>query len=86
MTPVGPRSYKVELENGSVLRRNRRHLRMSSDTEPTHNGHGATEHTHQQVAVDHSSVPQGAVIRSGRLIHRPKYLNDYICHSENYAK
>lgn len=33
MAPVGHRSYKVELDSGSVLRRNHRHLRWTGDTE-----------------------------------------------------
>lgn len=33
VTPVGHRSYKVELDSGNILRRNRRHLRRAVDTE-----------------------------------------------------
>lgn len=77
---MGYRSYKVELDPGSVLRRNRRHLRRAMDTErvnptPTRPvDTGETQVPTQDIGNNHS-----VTTRSGRVVQKPGYLNDFVC-------
>ncbi|KAL6490120.1 hypothetical protein MHYP_G00004650 [Metynnis hypsauchen] len=64
--PVDHRSYEIKLENGGVLRRNRRHLRKENRTTPV----TVPRHTHAE-------CQQRVVTRFGRAIVRPCYLRDY---------
>ncbi|KAL6455331.1 hypothetical protein MHYP_G00362250 [Metynnis hypsauchen] len=64
--PVDHRSYEIKLENGGVLRWNRRHLRKENRTTPV----TVPRHTHAE-------CQQRVVTRFGRAIVRPCYLRDY---------
>lgn len=79
--PVGHRSYKVELDSGSILRRNRRHLRKAGETET------AKTTSDMLLSTDENQMPsQGAdneqsvtMTMSGRVVQKPRYLADYVC-------
>ncbi|XP_051782584.1 uncharacterized protein K02A2.6-like [Erpetoichthys calabaricus] len=78
--PVNKRSYKIELDSGGVLRRNRRYLK--------HTGHQDLVIQQEQCAEnsrskDHCAQPIGdtkhtVTTRSGRINARPQYLKDYV--------
>lgn len=76
--PVDDRSYMVQLDNGGVLRRNRRHLRRDQGTVPSVTARAETIDTH--TTPDIAAAPdtqQPVTTRSGRPVVRPKYLQDY---------
>lgn len=80
VTPVGHRSYKVELDSRSVWRRNRRHLRRAMDTErvtPTPTRPVDTGET--QVPTQDTGNNYSVATRSGCVVQKPRYLNDFVC-------
>lgn len=80
--PVSPRSYEVELESGSVLRRNRRHLRHNYCPPSTSAQSGTNTQTVVAAKQGHSSGQHSVTTRSGRQVKRPAYLKDYATVSE----
>ena len=82
VTPVGHRSYRVELDSGNVLRRNRRHLRRAMDIKRedlTPTGPVVTVKT--QVPLSTTGTPDyhSVTTRSGRVVQKPGYLKDFVC-------
>lgn len=76
--PVSPRSYEVELESGSVLRRNRRHLRRNYCPPSTSAQTGVLTNTQTVAAECGQGSDQSTVTtRSGRQVKMPTYLRDY---------
>lgn len=81
--PVDHRSYAVRLDNGGVLRRNRRHLRRDRGTEPSLSSQTETAEPHttpETVAgpdTGGGDAQQTVTTRSGRAVVWPKYLRDY---------
>lgn len=83
---VDPRSYEVQLDSGSVLRRNRRHLRLAGvmDQENAITDTGAlsssvtapSETRGQQIKTD--EVSGGVRTRSGRKVVPPLRYKDYV--------
>ncbi|CAI5660683.1 unnamed protein product [Oreochromis niloticus] len=83
---VDPRSYEVQLDSGSVLRRNRRHLRHAGvmDPENAMTDTGAlsssvtapSERREQQIKTD--KVSGGIRTRSGRKVVPPLRYKDYV--------
>lgn len=80
--PVDHRSYLVRLDNGRVLRRNRRHLRLSRDTPvssiPVAGETSAT--VTPEAALPGGSYAGGTqtvTTKAGRTVVRPQYLKDY---------
>uniref|UniRef100_A0A8C7WX48 Gypsy retrotransposon integrase-like protein 1 n=1 Tax=Oryzias sinensis TaxID=183150 RepID=A0A8C7WX48_9TELE len=73
---LGDRSYEVEMDNGRVLRRNCRHLRRAvevdlkipSTPEPVRLNSGPSQ-----------GDLQSTTTKSGRVVHQPRYLKDYVC-------
>lgn len=79
--PVDYRSYDVQLDSGTILRRNRRHLRKDKAIVMEQ-----TE-TRQPAEVPRDSVtdlnaskdtPGVSITKSGRKVFRPSYLKDYV--------
>ncbi len=79
MVPAGHRSYKVELDSGSVLRRNHRHLRRVMDTETTSPRPVDTGETPVPVSTGDTGDHQVVRTRSGRVVQTPRYLSDFVC-------
>lgn len=83
MQPVDHRAYTVQLDNGGVLRRNRRHLRRDQGTVPGVTARTVTVDTH--TAPDTVATPERVMTDTqqtvtssfGRPIVKPKYLQDY---------
>lgn len=80
--PVDHRSYKVELDTGAVLRRNRRHLRRDRGTEPSGPDRTVSVETHstpKSTATPGRDIgdTQTVTTRLGRAVARPGYLMDY---------
>ena len=87
---VGIRSYEVETQDGRVLRRNRSHLRKTTEDEvdetPQTEIHtdedresNQTEERQSKQAVDCQREQKVEIrTRSGRLVNRPAYLKDYV--------
>ena len=78
--PVDHRSYTVQLDNGGVLRRNRRHLRRDQGTVPSVTARTETVDTHTTPDIVPTPVtqqPGNTTTRSGRPVVKPKYLQDY---------
>ncbi|XP_038138952.1 uncharacterized protein K02A2.6-like [Cyprinodon tularosa] len=73
---VSHRSYKVELESGGVLRRNRRHLRHDR-TKCAITQNTPTPTVTEAAIPPGGPVNQETVTRSGRRVVRPHYLMDY---------
>lgn len=74
--PVSHRSYEVKLEGEGVLRRNRRHLRRSHDTNTTPTRMTPMSHT-PEAEVEGLALTgqQGSVVtRRGRQVIKPNYL------------
>ncbi|XP_023815343.1 uncharacterized protein K02A2.6-like isoform X2 [Oryzias latipes] len=73
---LGDRSYEVEMDNGRVLRRNRRHLRRAVEVDLK------IPSTPKPVRLN-SGPRQGdlqnTTTKSGRVVHQPRYLKDYVC-------
>ncbi|XP_051794266.1 uncharacterized protein LOC127530799 [Acanthochromis polyacanthus] len=78
-TSLGNRSYAVELDTGSVLRRNRRHLRKAVAVQSEMSEQPQTK-TRLDPVSQNTANPQ-TTTRSGRVIQRPRHLNDYVCTS-----
>lgn len=77
-TPLGNRSYAVELDTGSILRRNRRHLRKAVEARPDTSLHSQSD-TGPEPVSNSGATPQNTVTKSGRIVQRPKHLNDFVC-------
>lgn len=77
-TPLGNRSYAVELDTGSILRRNRRHLRKAVEARPDTSLHSQSD-TEPEPVSKRGATPQNTVTKSGRIVQRPKHLNDFVC-------
>ncbi|CAB4043253.1 Hypothetical predicted protein, partial [Paramuricea clavata] len=89
---VGIRSYEVETQDGQVLRRNRSHLRKTTEDEDevdetiqteVHTDEdresNQTEERQSKQAVDFQREQKVEIrTRSGRLVNRPAYLKDYV--------
>ena len=87
---VGIRSYEVETQDGRVLRRNRSHLRKTTEDEvdetPQTEIHtdedresNQTEERQSKQAVDCQREQKVKIrTRSGRLVNRPAYLKDCV--------
>ena len=89
---VGIRSCEVETQDGRVLRRNRSHLRKTTENEDEADEAIQTEvHTDEEKessqnekrqskqAVDFQREQKVEIrTRSGRLVDRPAYLKDYV--------
>ncbi|CAB4003660.1 Retrovirus-related Pol poly from transposon [Paramuricea clavata] len=86
------KSYEVETQDGRVLRRNRSHLRKTTEDEDevdeTHQTEihtdenrelNQTEERQSKQAVDCQREQKVEIrTRSGRLVNRPAYLKDYV--------
>lgn len=78
--PIDHRSYRVELETGAVLRRNRRHLRRDRGTVPRAPDQTVsveTRSTPHATATSYRDMGETQTTRSGRVVVRPRYLMDY---------
>lgn len=86
-----PRSFVVETEDGSTLRRNRRHLRSTAEDSPTIAPHPLDESDTQPVAQQSSTPaqlpaasssgqpPPSSIIRRSTRTHKPPVrFNDYV--------
>ena len=80
-----PRSYTVETENGSILRRNRRDLMItkekftpSPDTDIMPSTNTATEQDQDDFTHSRDSSPVPVCTRSGRQVIRPIRYKDYV--------
>ena len=86
-----PRSFVVETEDGSTLRRNRRHLRPTAEDSPTIAPHPLDESDTQPVAQQSSTPaqlpaasssgqpPPSSIIRRSTRTHKPPVrFNDYV--------
>ena len=80
-----PRSYTVETENGSILRRNRRDLMItkekftpSPDTEIMPSTNTATEQDQDDFTHSRDSSPVPVCTQSGRQVIRPIRFKDYV--------
>lgn len=80
MTPVGHRSYNVELDSDGILRCNRRHLRKAVDTETatTTSDTPLTTDENQMPSLETENEHRVTTTRSGRVVQKPKYLTDYV--------
>jgi len=84
-----PRSYIIQLESGSQIRRNRRHLRKSLEPFRLRSGSpddlDEPEQPQPEAAADEQPPPNpdpppdaaAPKTRSGRVTRRPGYLSDY---------
>lgn len=78
-TSLGNRSYEVELDTGTVLRRNHRHLRKAMERDTDLSKHPRTDTQCHTVPIQSTVSPQGTTTRSGHTIQQPQYLRDYEC-------
>lgn len=77
-----PRSYNVETETGSQLRRNRVHLRprrINTDTMPCNTDHTSPEKAQFQPTTKPSPIKASRATRSRSNIQMPSKYKDYEC-------
>jgi hypothetical protein len=77
-----PRSYNVETETGSQLRRNRVHLRprrINTDTMPCNTDNTTPEKTQFQPTTKPSPIKASRATRPRRNIQMPSKYKDYEC-------
>ena len=83
--PVDFRSYKIELDSGAILRRNRRHLRRAHripqanpvDIETDSQAQNDSEPPETEPSKDASSINNEVTTRCGRVIRQPQRYKDY---------
>lgn len=77
---VNKQSYRVELDSGGVLRRNRRYLRHTVHQGQVTKQEQFVENNRQK---EHCDLPNGetkptVTTRAGRISVKPQYLKDYV--------
>ena len=85
--PTAPRSYRVQTQQGTTLRRNRWHLRQTPETDTFREEPPDVEFpepaaknpvVRPTVPIQQPKPPDSIITRSGRTSVRPARFNDYI--------